>query len=152
VLGGVWRTFDVTHEETEMTRSEFVDQVARKAKVSRAEAQRLVAAIFAVADDAAANGDGVNVRGLGTITRTHSRRRNGRAPEDDGVITPEEAEIRRELVAAFEGAYGIEIDDVFPSGWADEQMATWTNDRRARWLAGLTEEQLAEWTNAQVRP
>jgi nucleoid DNA-binding protein len=135
-----------------MTRSEFIDHVARKAKISRAEAQRLVAAIFAVADEVAANGDGVTVRGLGTITRTHSRRRNGKAPEDDDVITPEEAEIRRELVAAFEGAYGIEIDDVFPSGWADEQMAMWTDEQRARWMAGLTEEQLAEWMDAEVRP
>jgi|SRR3954471_4529075 nucleoid DNA-binding protein len=135
-----------------MTRSEFVDQVARKAKISRAEAKRLVAAIFAVADEVAANGDGVTVRGLGTITRTHSRRRNGKAADDDDVITPEEAEIRRELVAAFEAVRGIEIEEVFPSGWADEQMATWTEEHRARWLAGFTEEQRAEWENAQVRP
>jgi nucleoid DNA-binding protein len=135
-----------------MTRIEFIAQVARRAKVSRAEARRLVAAVFAVAGECAANGDGVAVRGLGTITRTHSRRRNGKAPGDDDVITPEEAEIRRELVAAFEGAFGLEIENVYPSGWADEQMAAWPEEQRARWLAGLTKEQLAEWEDAEVRP
>ncbi|HSU17390.1 HU family DNA-binding protein [Longimicrobium sp.] len=139
-----------------MTRSDFIDQVARRAKISRAEARRAVAAIFDVAESCAANGEGVTVRGLGMITRTHRRNGNWAAhvPDDgdDDVITPEEAEIRRELVAAFEGAYGLEIDDVFPSGWADEQMAMWTGEQRARWLAGLTEEQRAEWADAEVRP
>ena len=132
-----------------MTRTQLADRIARRANVSKAEARRVLAAIFDVAETE--NGDGsLIVPGLGTVTRVH--RRNGKRPahsadEDDDVITPEEAEIRRELVAALRGMQGVEIEDVFPSGWADEQMATWTEEQKARWAAGLTEEQLAEWEN-----
>lgn len=109
-----------------MTRSEFVKHVARSAGISRAEAQRVVAAVFEVAEcrgQPICDGGSLFVRGLGTITRERPRRRNGKASADDeeDIITPEEAAIRRRLAEAFDKVRGMEIENLFPSGWADEQ-------------------------------
>lgn len=119
-----------------MTRTQLADRIARRANVSKAEARRVLAAIFDVAE--AENGDGsLTVPGLGTVTPAHRRnvKRPAHSPdEDDDVITPEEAEIRRELAEAIHALHGMEIDDVFPSGWAEEQEAQWTEEHRARVL------------------
>jgi nucleoid DNA-binding protein len=131
-----------------MNRSDLVDAVARKARLSRAAAERAVRAIFDGAGGAIEEGVqaqcAVEIRGFGTFSRGRRRvpgefHANGEqvyepvlrftpAPspgsegECDGVVTPEEMAIRRRLIAGFERCRGIEIEDVFPSGWADDQI------------------------------
>src|ERR1043165_4394563 len=74
--------------EPVMTRSEFVDEVARKADLPRAEAERVVNAIFDAADGAivqAMRSEGsLSIRGFGRFTRRALPRRkggNGGGPE-----------------------------------------------------------------------
>jgi nucleoid DNA-binding protein len=114
-------------EETWMTRSQFVNRIARSAGISRAEAQRVVAVIFDVAEcegQPICDGGSLFVRGLGTITRERPRRRNGKssADDEDDIVTPEEAAIRRRLAEGIRKLHGIEIENLFPSGWADEKI------------------------------
>lgn len=159
-------TSDTQTGERVMTRSEFVDEVARKADLPRAAAERVVNAIFdvehgAIAEAVDAEGS-LSIRGFGRFTRETrpagngrsrrngaksgvlegnaitfepSRRLNGRAAgwangttaaqlesSDCDEITPEEAAIRRMLVKGFQRVRGIHIDNVFPGGWADDQI------------------------------
>jgi nucleoid DNA-binding protein len=142
-----------------MTRSEFVDEVARKADLPRAEAERVVNAIFDAGDGAIARAmrseGSLSIRGFGRFTRHPLPGRNGgygsgseRAAisfepsrrlstsaangsigkgsasqmEDEDEITPEEAAIRRRLAEGLRRIQGMEIENLFPSGWADEKI------------------------------
>ena len=135
-----------------MNRSVFVDDVARKAKVTRAMAERVVSAIFAsghgvIAEAVAATGD-VEIDGFGTF-EAEIRRRSGRNGKENGkrsrleikfrpsprfalpdgceedeeiAAEEEEAAIRREIAEGFSKGVGMEIENVFPGGWADEKI------------------------------
>ncbi|HEX8244668.1 MAG TPA: HU family DNA-binding protein [Longimicrobium sp.] len=62
------------------------------------------------------------------ITFEPSRRLSGsngkrRAPRvDEDEITPDEAAFRRRLVEGLRRIQGMEIENLFPGGWADEQV------------------------------
>jgi nucleoid DNA-binding protein len=135
-----------------MTRSEFLEEVERKADLPREAVERVVNAIFDAADGAIAQAmrseGALSIRGFGRFTRhplpgrnggngTGSERAaitfepsrrlkssNGAAPpmEDEEEITPKEAAIRRRLAEAIRSLHGMEIENLFPSGWADEKI------------------------------
>lgn len=125
-----------------MNRSDLVDAVARKARLSRAAAERAVRAIFDGTSGAIEEGVqsqcAVNIRGFGTFSRGKRRvpgefHANGEqvyepvlrftpAPspgsdgECDGVVTPEEMAIRQRLAEGFRKVQGMEIDIPWRTG------------------------------------
>lgn len=89
-----------------MNKSELIQQVASRANLSRAEAQRAVDALFSVEDGAIAqalkSGDKVQITGFGSFETKHREARKGRNPR-----TGKEIDIAASTSASFRVGKGL---------------------------------------------
>ncbi len=69
-----------------MTKTDLVAQVAQVAGITRAEAQRVVEAVFSVVRDALARGEKVTLTGFGTFEVRNYKARSGRNPQTGETI------------------------------------------------------------------
>jgi DNA-binding protein HU-beta len=67
-----------------MTNAEFVDDVAERADLSRAEAKRSVEAFLEAIEDALSSGDEVQFAGFGKFSTSDRPAREGVNPRDPG--------------------------------------------------------------------
>jgi DNA-binding protein HU-beta len=65
-----------------VNKTEFVSQVAKRADMSGADAQRAVQAVLAEIEDALSNGDDVAFAGFGKFSVSHRAARTGVNPQD----------------------------------------------------------------------
>ena len=79
-----------------MNRTDFIDQIAARTQRSRTEAEDVINAALAVFADALANGDKVDLRGLGSFQVSRKNERQGRNPRTGESLT-----IPAKRVAAF---------------------------------------------------
>ncbi|HHH14159.1 MAG TPA: HU family DNA-binding protein [candidate division WWE3 bacterium] len=79
-----------------MTKTQLVAAVAQSAGLTKAEAQRVVEAVFASVRDALARGDRVTITGFGTFEVRNRKARTGRNPQ-----TGEAIQIPAQRIAAF---------------------------------------------------
>ena len=67
-----------------MTKSEFIDQVADKAKLSKKDAAAAVDAFLGTVEEALKNGDSVSFTGFGKFSTAHRAARMGVNPRNPG--------------------------------------------------------------------
>ena len=63
-----------------MTKSELIEQVARRAKITKSRAELVVNAVFESMTDALAKGEGIEVRGFGSFTVRQYNAYTGKNP------------------------------------------------------------------------
>ncbi|MEI6497712.1 MAG: HU family DNA-binding protein [Actinomycetota bacterium] len=63
-----------------MTKAELIDEVAKEAGVTKADAERSIAAFFSVVTKTAKKGDKVAWPGFGSFSTTKSKARTGKNP------------------------------------------------------------------------
>jgi integration host factor subunit beta len=63
-----------------MTKSELIEQLAQRAKITKGRAEAVVNCIFESMSEALARGEGIEVRGFGSFTVRHYRQYTGRNP------------------------------------------------------------------------
>jgi nucleoid DNA-binding protein len=80
----------------DMTKSEFVDNLAKNLGFSKHESERVLDAVLETVRNALVNGEKIDLRGLGTFKVRESKSRQGRNPK-----TGETIEIRAKRSAAF---------------------------------------------------
>lgn len=89
-----------------MNKSELVQQLASRANISRADAQRAVDALFSVDNgiisQALKSGDKVQITGFGSFETKHREARKGRNPR-----TGKEIDIAASTSAAFRPGKGL---------------------------------------------
>lgn len=69
-----------------MNKNEFIDEVARKADMSKAQAGRAVDAVFDAITEALKGGDDVRLVGFGTFSVARREAREGRNPRTGETI------------------------------------------------------------------
>lgn len=69
-----------------MTKAELIDAVAKEAGVTKADAERTVAAFFDVVVKAAKEGDKVAWPGFGSFSTSKSTARTGRNPQTGAAV------------------------------------------------------------------
>ena len=69
-----------------MTKAELIDAVAEKANVTKADAERTVAAFFEVVVSTTTKGEKVAWPGFGSFSTTSRKARTGRNPQTGEVI------------------------------------------------------------------
>ncbi|NNU16807.1 HU family DNA-binding protein [Parvularcula sp. ZS-1/3] len=69
-----------------MNKNEFIDEVARKADMSKAQAGKAVDAVFDAITEALQNGDDVRLVGFGTFSSARREAREGRNPRTGETI------------------------------------------------------------------
>ena len=70
-----------------MTKAELIDAVSEKANVSKADAERTVAAFFDVVIEITKSGDKVAWPGFGSFSTTKRKARTGRNPQTGAAVT-----------------------------------------------------------------
>ena len=89
-----------------MNKSELVQQLAARSALSKAQAQRVVEALFGVTDglisQALRNGEKVQITGFGSFETRHRAARTGRNPR-----TGKEISIAASTSPAFRGGKGL---------------------------------------------
>jgi integration host factor subunit beta len=63
-----------------MTKSELIDEVARRTKITKSRAELVVNSIFESMTSALERGEGIEIRGFGSFTVREYRSYNGRNP------------------------------------------------------------------------
>ena len=72
-----------------MTKAELVDEVARKASLTRKHSEVIVDAVFSSIVEALQDGDKIELRGFGSFRVRHRASRTGRNPKTgEGVLVP----------------------------------------------------------------
>ena len=72
-----------------MTKAELVDEIARKASLTRKHSEVIVDAVFSSIIDALQEGDKIELRGFGSFRVRHRASRTGRNPKTgEGVLVP----------------------------------------------------------------
>lgn len=69
-----------------MNKNEFIDRVAEMAGINKAEATRVVDAVFDAITDALRKGDEVRLVGFGTFSAARRKEREGRNPRTGETI------------------------------------------------------------------
>ncbi|MEM1380853.1 MAG: HU family DNA-binding protein [Pseudomonadota bacterium] len=69
-----------------MNKNEFIDEVARKADMSKAQAGKAVDAVFDAITEALQGGDDVRLVGFGTFSAAKREAREGRNPRTGETI------------------------------------------------------------------
>ena len=69
-----------------MNKNEFIDEVARKADMSKAQAGKAVDAVFDSITEALQGGDDVRLVGFGTFSSVRREARDGRNPRTGETI------------------------------------------------------------------
>ncbi|MEM7739478.1 MAG: HU family DNA-binding protein [Pseudomonadota bacterium] len=69
-----------------MNKNEFVDEVASKSDMSKAQAAKAVDAVFDTITEALQNGDDVRLVGFGTFSSARREAREGRNPRTGETI------------------------------------------------------------------
>lgn len=63
-----------------MTKSELIDAVAQRTKITKSRAEHVVNCVFNAMTAALENGEGIEIRGFGSFTVRHYKSYNGRNP------------------------------------------------------------------------
>jgi integration host factor subunit beta len=63
-----------------MTKSELIDAVAQRTKITKSRAEQVVNTVFETMTAAMERGDGIEIRGFGSFTVRHYKSYNGRNP------------------------------------------------------------------------
>lgn len=100
-----------------MTKSEMIDAVARRSKITKARAEQVVNCVFDSMTTALERGEGIEIRGFGSFTVRGYKPYNGRNPRTGKSVPVPEKRLPffkvgkelKELVNAGTGA--IEADD-----------------------------------------
>jgi len=72
-----------------MTKAELVDEIARKASLTRKHSEVIVDAVFSSIIEALQGGDKIELRGFGSFRVRHRASRTGRNPKTgEGVLVP----------------------------------------------------------------
>ena len=72
-----------------MTKAELVDEIARKATLTRKHSEVIVDAVFSSIVEALQTGDKIELRGFGSFRVRHRASRTGRNPKTgEGVLVP----------------------------------------------------------------
>jgi integration host factor subunit beta len=72
-----------------MTKAELVDEIARKASLTRKHSEVIVDAVFSSIVEALQRGDKIELRGFGSFRVRHRGSRTGRNPKTgEGVLVP----------------------------------------------------------------
>lgn len=72
-----------------MTKSELVEAIAARAELSRARAEMVVNSVFDFIAEALCNGEGVEIRGFGSLkVRTHKPYQGRNPRTGKGVLVP----------------------------------------------------------------
>jgi integration host factor subunit beta len=72
-----------------MTKAELVDEIARKATLTRKHSEVIVDAVFSSIIEALQTGDKIELRGFGSFRVRHRASRTGRNPKTgEGVLVP----------------------------------------------------------------
>jgi integration host factor subunit beta len=72
-----------------MTKAELVDEIARKASLTRKHSEVIVDAVFSSIVEALQTGDKIELRGFGSFRVRHRASRTGRNPKTgEGVLVP----------------------------------------------------------------
>ena len=74
-----------------MNKSELIEIVAKDAEISKAAAEKVLAAVTATVVKAVAKGDTVTLIGFGTFKSSKRAARTGRNPQTGATITIEES-------------------------------------------------------------
>lgn len=69
-----------------MTKSEIVEQVSKKADLSRKDTEKLVEIVFDSIVEALNNGDKVELRGFGSFRTRQRKSRRGRNPKTGQIV------------------------------------------------------------------
>jgi DNA-binding protein HU-beta len=70
-----------------MTKAELIDAVSQQADVTKADAERTIAAFFEVVVSTTKNGDKVAWPGFGSFSTTKRKARTGRNPQTGAPVT-----------------------------------------------------------------
>lgn len=63
-----------------MTKSELIDAVAQRTKITKSRAEQVVNCVFDAMTASLERGDGIEIRGFGSFTVRHYKAYNGRNP------------------------------------------------------------------------
>lgn len=63
-----------------MTKSELIDAVAQRTKITKSRAEQVVNCVFDAMTASLEHGDGIEIRGFGSFTVRHYKAYNGRNP------------------------------------------------------------------------
>ncbi|MFW6050021.1 MAG: HU family DNA-binding protein [Myxococcota bacterium] len=63
-----------------MTKSELIDAVAQRTKITKSRAEQVVNTVFDTMTGALEGGEGIEIRGFGSFTVRHYKAYNGRNP------------------------------------------------------------------------
>jgi DNA-binding protein HU-beta len=69
-----------------MTKAELIDVVAKESELSKADAERAIAAFFETVTKAAKKGDKVAWPGFGSFSTSKSKARTGRNPQTGAAV------------------------------------------------------------------
>jgi integration host factor subunit beta len=69
-----------------MTKSELIDAVARRSKITKSRAEQVVNCIFEAMTAALERGEGIEIRGFGSFTVREYRAYNGRNPRTGQTV------------------------------------------------------------------
>lgn len=102
-----------------MTKSELIDEVARRTKITKARAELVVNSIFESMTSALERGEGIEIRGFGSFTVREYRSYNGRNPRTGKPVAVPEKRLPffkvgkelREIVNAGTGEISPDDDD-----------------------------------------
>ena len=100
-----------------MTKSELIDAVARRSKITKSRAEQVVNCVFESMTSALERGEGIEIRGFGSFTVRQYRPYNGRNPRTGkSVPVPEKRlpffKVGKELKELVDqGTGAIEADD-----------------------------------------
>ncbi len=102
-----------------MTKSELIDEVARRTKITKSRAELVVNSIFESMTSALERGEGIEIRGFGSFTVREYRSYNGRNPRTGKPVAVPEKRLPffkvgkelREIVNAGTGEISADDDD-----------------------------------------
>lgn len=97
-----------------MTKSELIDAVARRSKITKSRAEQVVNCIFDAMAASLERGDGIEIRGFGSFTVREYKAYNGRNPRTGQTVSvpPKRLpffKVGKELKELVNG--GVAIDD-----------------------------------------
>jgi DNA-binding protein HU-beta len=69
-----------------MKKAEFIDAVANKAGISKADSKKAIDAVLETITDALKDGEGVSFIGFGSFTTAERKEREARVPGTDKVV------------------------------------------------------------------
>jgi integration host factor subunit beta len=82
-MGGLLATHEV---DLGMTKSELIDAVARRTRITKSRAEQLVNCIFDTMTSALERGDGIEIRGFGSFTVRSYKGYQGRNPRTGQTV------------------------------------------------------------------